>query len=104
MAEQAKQVSNLQDTNFKFKLSLQTAVPTHVVSLQVIPLSLHQIQVSWQPPEIPNGILTGYEVTVHSTKLNYTQSISVGPNVLNIIVSDNIGNDLNLTMLMINHK
>ena len=76
-----------------FKLSSQTAVPTSVTALQVRPLSLHQIQVSWQPPESPNGILTGYEVTVYNTKLNYTYSLSVGPNVLNTTISDNIGNE-----------
>ena len=76
-----------------FKLSSQTAVPTSVTALQVKSLSLHQIQISWQPPESPNGILTGYEVTVYNTKLNYTYSLSVGPNVLNTTISDNIGNE-----------
>ena len=76
-----------------FKLSSQTAVPTSVTTLQVKSLSLHQIQISWQPPESPNGILTGYEVTVYNTKLNYTYSLSVGPNVLNTTISDNIGNE-----------
>ena len=76
-----------------FKLSSQTAVPTSVTALQVRPLSLHQIQVSWQPPESPNGILTGYEVTVYNTKLNYTYSVSVGQSVLNTTISDNIGNE-----------
>ena len=76
-----------------FKLSSQTAVPTSVTGLQIKPLSIHQIQISWQPPESPNGILTGYEVTVYNTKLNYTYSVSVGPNVLNTTISDNIGNE-----------
>ena len=64
-----------------------------MTGLQVRPLSLHQIQVSWQPPETPNGVLTGYEVTVYNTKLNYTHSYSVGPSDLKIVVSDSIGNE-----------
>ena len=66
-------------------------VPTGVTDLQLRSLSLNQIEVSWQPPETPNGILTGYEVTVNNTKLSYAHSVSVGPNVLNAIISDYIG-------------
>lgn len=58
------------------------------------------IEVMWQPPETPNGILTGYEVTVYNTRLNYTHTVSVGPSVLNITISDNIGKKHFMILLM----
>jgi len=40
---------------------------------------------------LPLGV--GFADLANNTKLNYTYSLSVGPNVLNTIISDNIGNE-----------
>ena len=59
----------------------------------MMPLSFHQIQISWQPPETLNGILTGYEVTVYNIRISYRQFVSVSPSILNITISDYFGNE-----------
>ena len=74
-----------------------------MTDLQLTPLPLNKLEVMWQPPETPNGILTGYEVTVYNTKLNYTHTLSVGPSVLNITISANIGKKHFMILLMHNN-
>ena len=54
-------------------------------------LSPDEILVSWNLPEYPNGILTGYKIIVYNHVYNYSSSVLVPENITHIIVSDIIG-------------
>ena len=60
--------------------------------MEVIPQSPYQIQVSWQPPQTSNGIITGYEVEVFNEKHNSSQTVLVSADILSISVTNNISN------------
>lgn len=58
--------------------------------MKVVPQSPYQIQVSWQPPQASNGIITGYEVEVFNEKHNSSQTVLVSADILSISVTNNI--------------
>ena len=52
------------------------AVPSAVENMLVVVLSDNLLHVSWEPPLSPNGIITGYIVTV-TNLINTTESFSI---------------------------
>ena len=65
-------------------------VPLGVTTFVVRSLSPYQISMSWERPDVTNGILTGYEVTVYNLKQYFSISISLSPSVLNYTISNGI--------------
>ena len=67
------------------------SVPSGVTALNVRSTSPHELSIFWELPDVTNGILTGYEVTVKNVKQNFSISISLSPSVFNCTVSSDIG-------------
>ena len=72
--------------NIKFSAT----VPGPVEGLSIT-TSSYNLNLTWQPPVYPNGVLTGYQVTV-TNLINITEAFSypVGPNSQELIIDSGI--------------
>ena len=72
-------------------------VPSAVTHFQVHPLPPYALQVSWALPEFPNGVITGFEITVYNNVFGYNISVSTAPDIYRVNISEIIGNNYSVT-------
>ena len=58
---------------FFYFVLLAPSAPTQV---KVVAVSSSQLDVSWQPPLEPNGVITGYDITWMMTKNDLNESVA----------------------------
>ena len=58
--------------------------PSGPTSVEVIVVSSSQLNITWQPPSEPNGVIIGYDITWRMTKNDSDESVN---GVLNRIPS-----------------
>jgi hypothetical protein len=66
------------------------SAPSEVESYEVVVLSEASFNVSWNPPRLPNGVLTGYQLAVIDLVLGRGSPITVSPNTLEVTVNSGV--------------
>ena len=64
--------------------------PSAPTQLKVVAVSSSQLDVSWQPPLEPNGVITGYNITWMMTKNDLNKSVTGETNVTFLAASARI--------------